>query len=146
MSDVIYAHLAGRARGLRFLHDARHRGAGPVRAGARPVLGLALAAWGEDRRPERVFVEEGGEGLRCAAWDGQLVGRGEVRGERGRRWRGGEEDGGVRCGGGLAHALEVREGRRVEAGGFVPSDNKGEVVGSANEGRKKDWFFTSVRR
>jgi hypothetical protein len=26
--------------------------------------------------------------------------------------------------GGFAHALEVREGRRVEAGGFVPSDEK----------------------
>jgi hypothetical protein len=66
-----------------------------VSAGARPVLGLALAARGEDGRPERVFESEGRRGERCAARDGQLVGRGEVCGERGRGWRGGEEDGGV---------------------------------------------------
>ena len=119
-------HLAGSARGLRLLHHARHRGAGPVRACARPILRLALAARGEDGRPERIFEREGRGGERCTARDGQLVGRGEVRGERGGGcWRCGEEDGRVRCGGGLANALEVREGRRVETRGFVPSDTRG---------------------
>jgi hypothetical protein len=48
-------HLAGGARGVRFLYYAGHRGAGPVRTGTGPVLGLAFAARGEDCRPEGVF-------------------------------------------------------------------------------------------
>ena len=44
---------------MRFLYYARHRSAGPVRAGARPVLGFAFTPRGEDGRPEGVFEREG---------------------------------------------------------------------------------------
>ena len=68
-------YLSGGARRPRFLHDARHRGAGPSRTGVAPVFGLAFAPGREDGRPERVLEGERGWGERCAARDRQLVWR-----------------------------------------------------------------------
>jgi hypothetical protein len=123
-------HLSCGVRRAGLLDDAHHRGAGPLRARAAPVLGLALAPGREDRRPERVLEGERGGRERCAARDRELVGRGgevEVgRERRGRGWgRAGEEEGGVCAGGGFADALEVGEGWGVEAGGFEPSGREG---------------------
>lgn len=43
----------------------------------------------------------------------------------------------MRCGGGFAHAFEVREGGRVEAGGSVPSEKRFLRLGEGgNEGRE----------
>lgn len=105
-------HLSCGMRRARLLHNALHRGTGPLRARAAPVFGLAFAPRREDRRPERVLERERGGRERCAARDGQLVGRGaevEVgRERRGRGWgRAGEEEGGVCAGWGFADAFEV---------------------------------------
>ena len=105
-------HLSCGVRRARLLHDAHHRGAGPLCARAAPVFGLAFAPRREDGRPERVLERERGGRERCATRDVQLVGRGgegEVgRERRGRGWGcAGEEEGGVCAGWGFADALEV---------------------------------------
>lgn len=127
-----HTHLSFRARRSRLLHNACHRGAGPLRARTAPVLRLTLPPRCEDRRPERVFQHERGGRERRTTRDGQQIRRGwgEVGWERGHSWgRAGEEEGRVRAGGGLAHALEVRERWRVKAGGFEPSRQRGRGKG-----------------
>jgi hypothetical protein len=48
-------YLSSGSRYERLLYYTRHRRAGPLRAGTRPVLGFAFAPGSEDSRPEHVL-------------------------------------------------------------------------------------------